>query len=222
MEFDGVDVVAELGAELDCREQRGGPLVEGLIHDPVDAGRRHQRRRARERRDARVRAVLEQQAHDGDVARERRAQERRLAREVDPRQRAQARDEAPLRRILARARVGIGAALEQQFDEVQRGRAVDAVVALGAVDVEIADVDGGPKRRLAIPVRGVDVGAALDEVARDGEMLACPRARRAPPAMLAFKIAFKSGVTPSASARSSSAPASTSSRVTARSPRRVA
>ena len=41
----------------------------------------------------------------------------------------------------------------------------------GAVDVEIADVDGGPERRLAVPVRGVDVGAALDEITRDGEML---------------------------------------------------
>ena len=94
----------------------------------------------------------------------------------------------------------------------QRGRAVDAVVALGPVDVEIAHVHGGPKRRLAIPVRGVDVRAALDEIARDGEMLHAAGAPRAP-AMLAFRIAFNSGVTPSASARSSSAPASTSSRV---------
>ena len=39
-------------------------------------------------------------------------------------------DEAPLGRILARARVGIGAAREQQRDEIQRRCAVDAVVAL--------------------------------------------------------------------------------------------
>ena len=78
-------------AELDCVEQRRGPFVERLIEDPVHAGGRHQRRRARERGDGRVGAVLEQQAHDGHVARERGAQERRLAREVDPRQRAERR-----------------------------------------------------------------------------------------------------------------------------------
>ena len=156
---------------------------------PVHAGRGHQRRGAGERGDVRVGAVLEQQAHHRDVAGQRGAQERRLAGEVHPRQRAEPRDPAPLRRDFLRPRVRVGALRSSRRMSSSIAARSTPLSRVGPRYVEVADIHGGQQRRLAVPVRGVDVRAALDEQPRDST--------------LTLRIAISSGVTPSASALSS-------------------
>ena len=83
-------------------------------------------------------------------------------------------DEAPLVRILARARVRVRARFEQALDQRERFVANAAVVAVAA-ELEVAHVDGGPERRLAVPVRGVDVRAGVEQAAaRSSNDRSCP------------------------------------------------
>ena len=84
-----VHVHAEVVTELHGVEQRLRSLVVRLVDDPVDAGRRHQRRRAAERRDLGVGAVFAAaDASRRDRRRRRPLQKRRLAGEVHPRESA--------------------------------------------------------------------------------------------------------------------------------------
>ena len=73
---------------------------------------------------------------------------------------------AALVRELARACVRLGACLEQALDQRERFVA-DAGRLVRGAELEIAQVDGGPERRLAIPIHRVDVGAGVEQQIRD-------------------------------------------------------
>ena len=153
---DGVDVHAELVTELDRLEQRCRPFVERLVEHPVDAGRRHQRRRAAERRECadRRRASSSSRITVRSPASAAR-QERRLPGEVHPRQRAgDAQERAADRRHFLHPRVRVGALVEQHLDQLEQRRAVDAVHERGVVHVHVARFDRRPQRRAAVPVDG--------------------------------------------------------------------
>ncbi len=153
-------------ASLHRFEQRRGPFVESLGDGPVHAGRDHQRRRAGVGRDVRIRAVRKQQTHHAQVAGGGRTQERRLAREIDPRHGADDDDDiAALVRELPRACVRLCSCLEQALDQRERFVA-DAGRLVRGAELEIAQVDGSPERRLAIPIHRVDVGAGVEQQIR--------------------------------------------------------
>ncbi len=169
---DRVDVHAELDAQLDRLEQRRLTLVEGLIEDPVHAGRRHQRGRAGERRDVRVGSVLEEQLHHREITSQCGGQERRLSGEVHPRERSgDAQEVASNRRHFLHAGVDVGASFEQHLNQIEIRRAIDAVDERGVVHVHVACLDRGPQRRPAVPVHRLDVRATVDQEPRDIRMV---------------------------------------------------
>ena len=172
----GVHVVAELVGELHGFEQRVAPFVEGLGDGPIHAGRHHQRRRAGVGRDVRIGAVRKQQAHDAQIPGCRGAQERRLSREVDPRDGTDDGDDiAPLVRKLARARVRVRSGREQALDQ-REGLVANARGVVGRTELEVAQIHGGPERRLAVPIHRVHVRAGVEQDVRDGQMVAAARA----------------------------------------------
>jgi hypothetical protein len=112
--------------------------------------------------------VCEEQFHDGDIAGERRSQEWCLAGEIHPRERTgDAEKVPPDRRHFFHPHVRVGAAFEQQLNQLQVRSTVDAVFKRGVIHVHVACFDGSPKRCPAVPVHGLDVGAAVDEQAGD-------------------------------------------------------
>ena len=94
-------------------------FAERLADDPVHAGRRHQRVRAVERRDLRIRALRRAAASSPHVGRLRGADERRLPGEVHPLERAERQQVAARRRKLLHARVHVDAAVEERRDDAR-------------------------------------------------------------------------------------------------------
>ena len=169
---DDVHVHPERVAQFHRFEQRLGSLVVGLIEDPVDARGSHQRGGARERRDVGIGLVCEEQPHHVEIAGERRGQERGLPGEVHPRQRSgNPQKLSSDRRHFLHPHVRIGAAFEQEPDQVEKRRALDAVHERGIVGVHVARLDRGPERRSSVPVAGADIGALVDQQPRDVDVI---------------------------------------------------
>ena len=125
----GVDVDAQIETELHGLEfSIAGDSLKVSPIDPVHAGGGHQRVRA-------VKVVIfgsapsgEQQRITGTSAGLRGADERRLTGEVDPRASPSGSRYRRRGRKLLHAGVHVGAAIEQRLDELERGRAIDAVL----------------------------------------------------------------------------------------------
>ena len=81
------------------------------------------------------------------------------------------RNVAPNRRHFLHAHVDVGAAVEQEPDQLEQRRAIDAVDERAVVHVHVARLDRGPQRRSAVPVHRLDVGALLDQESRDVRMV---------------------------------------------------
>ena len=67
------------------------------------------------------------------------------------------------RRHFLRSHVRVGAPFEQNVDQPEKRRAIDAVFLSVGVEVLISCFHGGPQRRAAVPIAGPDIRAAIDQ-----------------------------------------------------------
>src|SRR5262249_56471171 len=72
--------------------------------------------------------------------------------------------------IFLGTRIHVRAAVDEQFDEVEYGRAIDAFVD-SVIQVHIADINGGPQRGSAPEVRSIYVGPMIEEKSRYVEVV---------------------------------------------------
>ncbi len=105
--------------------------------------------------------------HHLDITRIRRAQKWRLSGEIHPCERAQRGNPTPLRRALLCARVHIRSGISESLDKLESSGPIHAVVRpMRPRNIDVAQIDGRPKRGLAVPVRGFDIRAPVDQQTR--------------------------------------------------------